>query len=76
MFKRFSTLAAMLDGIDVGTDRYFKTMNVYSHFVTHLAALLRVQHALGDSTDDILDMLGQVAQELAEEQGWSALTRY
>ena len=79
MFKRFSTLAAMLDGIDVGTDRYFKTMNVYSHFVTHLAGVLRVQRSLGESTEDILDMLGQAAGELAEEHGWAALadpTRY
>ena len=73
VFKRFSILAAMLDGIDVGTDRYFKTMNVYGQFVTHLADVLRVQRSLGESPDDVLEMLGQAAQELAEEEGWSAL---
>ena len=79
MFKRFSILAAMLDGTDVGTDRYFKMMNVYGHFVTHLAGVLRVGRSLGESPDDVLEMLGQAAQELAEEQGWAAfadLTRY
>ena len=73
MFKRFSTLAAMLDETDVGTDDYFTTMNVYVRFVTHLAGVLRVQRSLGESPDDVLEMLGQAAQELAEEQGWSAL---
>ena len=79
MFKRFSTLAAMLDETDVGADDYFKTMNVYVRFVTHLAGVLRVGRSLGESPDDVLEMLGQAAQELAEEHGWAAfadLTRY
>ena len=73
MFRRFSILAAMLDETDVGTDEYFKTMNVYVHFITHLAGVLRVGRSLGESPDDVLEMLGQAADELAEEHGWSAL---
>ena len=72
MLARLSTLAAMLDRAE-GTDRFLAQMNVYGRCVMHFAALLRVQHALGESGDDILEVLGQVAGELAEEHGWAAL---
>jgi hypothetical protein len=70
MCARLSVLSAMVDQAE-GTDRYLKTLKVYSRCIPHLSSLLRTKRSLGQPADDFLDILGQAVDQLVEEQGWT-----
>jgi hypothetical protein len=70
MCARLSALSAMVDQAE-GTDRYLKTLKVYSRCIPHLSSLLRTKRSLGQPADDFLDILGQAVDQLVEEQGWT-----
>jgi hypothetical protein len=70
MCENLSILSAMVDQAE-GTDRYLKTLKVYSRCIPHLSSLLRTKRSLGQPADDFLDILGQAVDQLVEEQGWT-----
>ena len=70
MLGRLSILSAMIDQAE-DTDLFLKTLTVYSRCIVHLSSLLRTKRSLGEPADDVLDMIGQAAEQLAEEQGWT-----
>jgi hypothetical protein len=65
--ENLSILSAMVDQAE-GTDLYLKTLKVYSCYIPYLSSLLRTKRFLGEPADDVL---GQAADQLAEEQGWT-----
>jgi hypothetical protein len=75
MYRNLSFLCAIIDQAyemqDI--DRYLKTLGVYSRCLMHLSSLLRTKQALGPPAPSLLDMIDQAVDELAEEQGWTAL---
>jgi hypothetical protein len=70
MCARLSVLSVLIDQAE-DTDLFLKTLNVYSRCIVHLSSLLRTKRSLGEPADDVLDMIGQAVDQLAEEQGWT-----
>jgi hypothetical protein len=54
-----------------GTDRYLKTFKVYSQCISYLSNLLRTKRYLGDPANNVLDIISQAVDQVAEEQGWT-----
>ncbi len=73
MYENLSILCAMMDQAyeTKDMDRYLKTFGVYGRCIMHLASLLRTKHALGPPADDVLDIIAQAVDELAEQEGWT-----
>ncbi|GAB4546915.1 MAG: hypothetical protein Kow0063_41440 [Anaerolineae bacterium] len=75
MYELLSSLGEMIDQAyqmqDI--DRYLKTLGVYCRCLTSLSSLLRTRQALSPPAPDPLDLIAQAVDELAEEQGWTAL---
>jgi hypothetical protein len=75
MYENLSILSAMIDQAEKKLpeemDRYCMMMNVYGRCITHLGSLLRTKHALGPPADDVLDIIAQAVDELAEQEGWT-----
>jgi hypothetical protein len=70
MCARLSTLSAMMDQAE-DLDRFLKIFRVYGRCIMHLSSLLRTKRFLGPPADDVLDILAQAVDQLAEEQGWT-----
>ena len=76
MYRHLSILCATMDEASEmeDIDHYLKILTVYSRCIMNLASLLRTKQALGPPTNRFLDIVAQAVDELAEEEGWTALT--
>ena len=76
MYRNLSILCATMDEAYEmeDMDRYLKILSVYGRCIMHLASLLRTKQALGPPANSLLDTIAQAVDELAEQEGWTALT--
>ena len=76
MYRNLSILCATMDEAYEmeDMDRYLKILSVYSRCIMNLASLLRTQQALGPPPNRFLDTIALAVDQLAEEEGWTALT--